>query len=81
MTARYVPRADRYFILRAYGSGWDVYGWSRHLDAARSRATPVGWVVLARDKMTAGRILYYHIKNADFMDKHKGNGRTVWRGK
>jgi hypothetical protein len=49
-------------------------------DRARVRATRVGWVVLAVDRETAQRRLYYHIKNADFMHKHEGNGRTIWRG-
>lgn len=71
---------ELYYVLHAFGTGWDVYGFAHTLDRARKRATKVGWVVRAQDRETARRLLYYHIKNADFMHKNKGNDRTIWRG-
>jgi len=67
--------AERYYVIHAYGAGWDVYSWSRSLDRARDKAG-MGWVVRAGDQWTALRLLYYHVKN----HPHDGNDRTIWRG-
>ncbi len=74
---RLAPGRELFYILRAYGTGWDVYGFAHDLDRARKRATQVGWVVRARDRETAHRLLYYHIKNGH---RPAGNGRSIWRG-